>query len=72
MQNTKKSRKLEDGVRENRRKKYLLNSMIKHTKQQKKLKTVTRWENRCGSESNPVEITTTHARTALLHLMESN
>ena len=28
--------------------------------------------NRCGSENNPVEITTTHARTALLHLMESN
>ena len=28
--------------------------------------------NRCGSESNPAEITTTHARTALLHLMESN
>ena len=48
MQNTKKSRKLEDGVRENRRKKYSLNSMIKHTKQQKKLKTVTRWENRSG------------------------
>ena len=28
--------------------------------------------NRCCSEINPVEITTTHARTALLHLMESN
>ena len=48
MQNTKKSRKSEDGVRENRRKKYLRNSMIKHTKQQKKVNTVTRWESRSG------------------------